>query len=294
MVMSCSGIRHVGSIRPVGVRNDYSPPSATKTSTTYTEGTVPRGIEELKAYAESVGVELKDDPDTPPGMGATVPLDDEWAWRPNTDAVPFLPGKPTFIDFCNHSVSTMDSNTSTTMDSDPTPFHPSMGTTWPPGTEADRFASAEETWAHHEWNDVEGTSREFDGAWGGMEHYGYAAYSCAPAPEFTPMPSKWGFRAQLRPRRTFTRRGRNEHKVFVGGLAGHTTSKTLEEYFKPYGSVLNASVLTDPQSCRSRGFGFVTFADQVPDGLLSMQHRIDDRLCGCRLYHQHQQLDARS
>ncbi len=50
-------------------------------------------------------------------------------------------------------------------------------------------------------------------------------------------------------------------KLFVGGLAWATTDETLSESFGKYGEVTYARVITDRETGRSRGFGFVEFAD---------------------------------
>ncbi|KAK9066444.1 hypothetical protein SSX86_013766 [Deinandra increscens subsp. villosa] len=50
-------------------------------------------------------------------------------------------------------------------------------------------------------------------------------------------------------------------KVFVGGMSRITNDTNLREAFSAYGEVTQASVITDKKSGRSRGFGFVTFAD---------------------------------
>ncbi|MGE0791134.1 MAG: RNA recognition motif domain-containing protein [Sandaracinaceae bacterium] len=50
-------------------------------------------------------------------------------------------------------------------------------------------------------------------------------------------------------------------KLFVGGLAWATTDENLHQAFAAYGEVLEAKVITDRETGRSRGFGFVTFAD---------------------------------
>lgn len=49
-------------------------------------------------------------------------------------------------------------------------------------------------------------------------------------------------------------------KLFVGGLAWHTTDATLREGFEKYGTVEEAVVVKDRDTLRSRGFGFVRFA----------------------------------
>ncbi|KAI3761282.1 hypothetical protein L1987_51694 [Smallanthus sonchifolius] len=50
-------------------------------------------------------------------------------------------------------------------------------------------------------------------------------------------------------------------KVFVGGLAWATDDMSLREAFSTYGEVHEARVIMDRETGRSRGFGFVTFAD---------------------------------
>ncbi len=52
------------------------------------------------------------------------------------------------------------------------------------------------------------------------------------------------------------------NKVFVGGLAWATTNDGLREAFSQYGPVSDARVITDRETGRSRGFGFVTFVDE--------------------------------
>lgn len=49
-------------------------------------------------------------------------------------------------------------------------------------------------------------------------------------------------------------------KLFVGNLAFETTQSDLEELFSTAGSVREAIVITDRESGRSRGFGFVTMS----------------------------------
>lgn len=50
-------------------------------------------------------------------------------------------------------------------------------------------------------------------------------------------------------------------KVFVGGLAWETQSETLKGYFEQFGEILEAVVITDKLTGRSKGYGFVTFQD---------------------------------
>lgn len=48
-------------------------------------------------------------------------------------------------------------------------------------------------------------------------------------------------------------------KVFVGGLAWETHSETLHRYFDQFGDILEAVVITDKHTGRSKGYGFVSF-----------------------------------
>ena len=59
-----------------------------------------------------------------------------------------------------------------------------------------------------------------------------------------------------------TRSERMSSKLYVGGLSWDTSEEKLREVFSEYGEVLEAKVIVDRYSGRSRGFGFVTFANQ--------------------------------
>ena len=50
-------------------------------------------------------------------------------------------------------------------------------------------------------------------------------------------------------------------KLFVGGLAWATRDETLRDHFAQCGEVTDAKVILERDTGRSRGFGFVTFAD---------------------------------
>lgn len=47
-------------------------------------------------------------------------------------------------------------------------------------------------------------------------------------------------------------------KLFVGGLPYHTTDKSLRDHFAVYGDIEEAVVITDRQTGKSRGYGFVS------------------------------------
>ena len=69
-------------------------------------------------------------------------------------------------------------------------------------------------------------------------------------------------RLQIDPKRAIPR---EEHlrntRYFVGGLSSGTTSDSMREFFGVYGKVVDATVMVDRESGRSKGFGFVTFED---------------------------------
>ena len=50
-------------------------------------------------------------------------------------------------------------------------------------------------------------------------------------------------------------------KLFVGNLAWSVDDQALREAFGEYGELDDARVITDRETGRSRGFGFVTFAN---------------------------------
>jgi RNA recognition motif-containing protein len=50
-------------------------------------------------------------------------------------------------------------------------------------------------------------------------------------------------------------------KLFVGGLSWGTTDDGLHQAFERFGEIVEAKVITDRETGRSRGFGFVTFAN---------------------------------
>lgn len=49
-------------------------------------------------------------------------------------------------------------------------------------------------------------------------------------------------------------------KIYVGNLSFNTENEGLEGLFSQYGSVVSARVITDRETGRSRGFGFVEMA----------------------------------
>jgi hypothetical protein len=95
---------------------------------------------------------------------------------------------------------------------------------------------------------------------------------------------RMGMNRDKRPNGRRIQRGDARSKVFVGGLCSRTTDESLRAAFEHFGNVINASVLVDAQSRRSRGFGYVTFMGEVPDAVSDRDHEVDGRMCGARLY----------
>ncbi|CAN8063393.1 unnamed protein product [Agarophyton chilense] len=67
-------------------------------------------------------------------------------------------------------------------------------------------------------------------------------------------------------------------KVFVGGLSWETDEQSLHDYFARYGSVSDCVIMRDRLTGHPRGFGFVTYDDQlVAERVASEFHELDGR-----------------
>ncbi|XP_053972403.1 RNA-binding protein Musashi homolog Rbp6 isoform X2 [Hylaeus volcanicus] len=68
-------------------------------------------------------------------------------------------------------------------------------------------------------------------------------------------------------------------KMFIGGLSWQTSPESLREYFTKYGDITEVMVMKDPTTRRSRGFGFITFADpaSVDKVLAQVNHELDGK-----------------
>ncbi|KAK4585656.1 hypothetical protein RGQ29_023062 [Quercus rubra] len=59
-------------------------------------------------------------------------------------------------------------------------------------------------------------------------------------------------------------------KLFVGGLSYNTDEQSLKDAFAGFGDVIDAKVIVDRDTGRSRGFGFVNFtSDESASSALS-------------------------
>ncbi|XP_059801074.1 heterogeneous nuclear ribonucleoproteins A2/B1-like isoform X1 [Hypanus sabinus] len=69
-------------------------------------------------------------------------------------------------------------------------------------------------------------------------------------------------------------------KLFIGGLSFNTAEENLRSHFEQWGKLTDCVVMRDPQTKKSRGFGFVTFstAEEVDDAMAARPHKIDGRV----------------
>jgi len=68
-------------------------------------------------------------------------------------------------------------------------------------------------------------------------------------------------------------------KVYVGGLNFSTTSEGLKAHFEQFGAISDCIVMTERDTGRSRGFGFVTFEDpgSANAAITMPTHQLDGR-----------------
>ncbi|CAD7682574.1 unnamed protein product [Nyctereutes procyonoides] len=69
-------------------------------------------------------------------------------------------------------------------------------------------------------------------------------------------------------------------KLFVGGLRFETTDESLRSHFEQWGTLADCVVMRDPNTKRSRGFGFVTYAteEEVDAAMNARPHKVDGRV----------------
>ncbi|KAG5380018.1 hypothetical protein IGI04_027860 [Brassica rapa subsp. trilocularis] len=74
-------------------------------------------------------------------------------------------------------------------------------------------------------------------------------------------------------------------KVFVGGLAWETPAAEMRRYFDQFGEILEAVIITDKNTGKSKGYGFVTFqeADSATRAVAAPNPVIDGRKANCNI-----------
>ncbi|XP_072349833.1 heterogeneous nuclear ribonucleoprotein A1a isoform X2 [Scyliorhinus torazame] len=69
-------------------------------------------------------------------------------------------------------------------------------------------------------------------------------------------------------------------KLFIGGLSFETTDDSLRNHFEQWGRLTDCVVMRDPNTKRSRGFGFVTYScvSEVDSAMTARPHKVDGRV----------------
>lgn len=82
-----------------------------------------------------------------------------------------------------------------------------------------------------------------------------------------------------RPPRVFER----SFRIYVGNLPWQVDDSRLEQVFSEHGKVVDAKVVYDRDTQRSRGFGFVTMSSEteVNDAIAAL----DGQVISCLLFH---------
>lgn len=63
--------------------------------------------------------------------------------------------------------------------------------------------------------------------------------------------------------------------LYVGNLPWSTTESSLADAFRSHGQVISSRIITDKETGRSRGFGFVEVEDQDAGTMVSAMNGAD-------------------
>ncbi|XP_037684166.1 heterogeneous nuclear ribonucleoprotein A1-like [Choloepus didactylus] len=69
-------------------------------------------------------------------------------------------------------------------------------------------------------------------------------------------------------------------KLFMGGLSSETTDESLRSHFEQWGMLTDCVIMRDPNTKRSRGFGFVMYStvEEVDAAMNARPHKVDGRV----------------
>ncbi|XP_047335353.1 glycine-rich RNA-binding protein 7-like [Impatiens glandulifera] len=69
--------------------------------------------------------------------------------------------------------------------------------------------------------------------------------------------------------------GREDHRIFIGGLSRFTTQRILEDAFSRYGRIIQSLVMADKVTGQPRGYGFISFGSRraMEDSIREMNGR---------------------
>ncbi|HMM22775.1 MAG TPA: RNA-binding protein [Selenomonadales bacterium] len=63
--------------------------------------------------------------------------------------------------------------------------------------------------------------------------------------------------------------------LYVGNLPWSTSETDLADAFRPYGTVISSRIITDKETGRSRGFGFVEVEDADAEKMIEAMNGSD-------------------
>jgi RNA recognition motif-containing protein len=64
-------------------------------------------------------------------------------------------------------------------------------------------------------------------------------------------------------------------RIYVGNLASHTTERDLTDLFERVGRIVSASIITDRDTGRSKGFGFVEMGSEDAERAIAQLNQMD-------------------